>query len=109
MMQPLKAEAGEHQIDGSIDLRNAALADNRWDVAFARADGRVRFTGTGLITDDLSVPVGDSMATLNIAVGDFTADPGNGLEMRSEERRVGKECVSTCRSRWSPYHLKKKR
>src|SRR3546814_19886609 len=27
---------------------------------------------------------------------------------RSEERRVGKECVSTCRSRWSSYHLKKK-
>src|SRR3546814_12405189 len=25
-------------------------------------------------------------------------------EWRSEERRVGKECVSTCRSRWSPYH-----
>src|SRR3546814_15387337 len=28
------------------------------------------------------------------------ADPAK----RSEERRVGKECVSTCRSRWSPYH-----
>src|SRR3546814_12744807 len=27
---------------------------------------------------------------------------------RSEERRVGKECGSTCRSRWSPYHKKKK-
>src|SRR3546814_17804201 len=27
--------------------------------------------------------------------------------IRSEERRVGKECVSTCRSRWSPYHSKK--
>src|SRR3546814_3233095 len=26
------------------------------------------------------------------------------IGMRSEERRVGKECVSTCRSRWSPYH-----
>src|SRR3546814_13924770 len=25
-------------------------------------------------------------------------------QVRSEERRVGKECVSTCRSRWSPYH-----
>src|SRR3546814_18217190 len=25
-------------------------------------------------------------------------------EVRSEERRVGKECVSTCSSRWSPYH-----
>src|SRR3546814_11409586 len=28
--------------------------------------------------------------------------------VRSEERRVGKECVSTCRSRWSQYHYKKK-
>src|SRR3546814_20002054 len=27
---------------------------------------------------------------------------------RSEERRVGKECVSTCRSRWSPFHSNKK-
>src|SRR3546814_2868073 len=26
------------------------------------------------------------------------------FSLRSEERRVGKECVSTCRSRWSPYH-----
>src|SRR3546814_9933286 len=36
------------------------------------------------------------------------ADAGQGREgqeeQRSEERRVGKECVSTCRSRWSPYH-----
>src|SRR3546814_19698876 len=29
------------------------------------------------------------------------------LEPRSEERRAGKECVSTCSYRWSPYHLKK--
>src|SRR3546814_9047353 len=29
------------------------------------------------------------------------------LVARSEERRVGKACVSTCRSRWSPYHYKK--
>src|SRR3546814_8491760 len=26
------------------------------------------------------------------------------LRIRTDERRVGKECVSTCRSRWSPYH-----
>src|SRR3546814_5523290 len=37
-------------------------------------------------------------------------DAGDGLggllavHLRSEERRVGKECVSTCRSGWSPYH-----
>src|SRR3546814_20613885 len=29
---------------------------------------------------------------------------GNRAMARSEERRVGKECVSTCRSRWAPYH-----
>src|SRR3546814_4925268 len=42
-----------------------------------------------------------------------SADPQDGepceverhrCSRRSEERRVGKECVSTCRSRWSPYH-----
>src|SRR3546814_15672585 len=32
----------------------------------------------------------------------YPADPA--VPTRSEERRVGKECVSTCRSRWSPYH-----
>src|SRR3546814_11489635 len=38
----------------------------------------------------------------------LTARVGVGAgEARSEERRVGKECVSTCRSRWSPYHSKK--
>src|SRR3546814_17204868 len=31
------------------------------------------------------------------------------FDARSEERRVGKECVSTCRSRWPPYHYKKKK
>src|SRR3546814_14161719 len=31
-----------------------------------------------------------------------------GQQWRSDERRVGQECVSTCRSRWSPYHSKKK-
>src|SRR3546814_1778301 len=41
---------------------------------------------------------------------DFSIQPdSDGLlqylrSRRSEERRVGKECVSTCRSRWSPYH-----
>src|SRR3546814_18585657 len=34
----------------------------------------------------------------------ITAAEANGMGLRSEERRVGKECVITCRSRWSPYH-----
>src|SRR3546814_4209032 len=42
----------------------------------------------------------------NIEVLDAKDRPAAGKDIRprSEERRVGKECVSTCRSRWSPYH-----
>src|SRR3546814_3108647 len=43
--------------------------------------------------------LGDSLAT-ECQFTAMIADP----PARSEERRVGKECVSTCRSRWSPYH-----
>src|SRR3546814_6302379 len=35
------------------------------------------------------------------------AGGGSFVSRRSEERRVGKECVSSCSSRWSPYHSKK--
>src|SRR3546814_16896087 len=38
---------------------------------------------------------------------DLMADIIKNPASRSEERRVGHECVSTCRSRWSPYHSKK--
>src|SRR3546814_13456174 len=37
-----------------------------------------------------------------------TAIDGGLSADRSEERRVGKECVRTCKSRWSPYHYKNK-
>src|SRR3546814_16473077 len=49
------------------------------------------------------------------AMGEFTLprnskiQPGKHYPARSEERRVGKACVSTCRSRRSPYHYKKKK
>src|SRR3546814_13840653 len=39
---------------------------------------------------------------------DESSDVADDARRRSEERRVGKECVSTCRSRWSPDHYKKK-
>src|SRR3546814_13850000 len=41
---------------------------------------------------------GETLDALRAAVKDGSADS------RSEERRVGKECVSTCSSRWSPAH-----
>src|SRR3546814_18588661 len=39
--------------------------------------------------------------------GAITNDTGHQSASSSDERRVGKECVSTCRSRWSPYKYKK--
>src|SRR3546814_3201810 len=49
-------------------------------------------------------PIGNLvLAAERVRGGDLTVRIDEGPE-RSEERRVGKECVSTCRSRWSPYH-----
>src|SRR3546814_6274811 len=47
-----------------------------------------------------STEIGAEMAQILVADGDEFA----AKDSRSEERRVGKECVSTCRSRWSRYH-----
>src|SRR3546814_11594650 len=49
----------------------------------------------------------DAVARLLAAYG-IPLAPSQAAANRSEERRVGKEGVSTCRSRWSPYHSKKK-
>src|SRR3546814_18230322 len=51
------------------------------------------------------VTLGRALNMKVVAEGVEEADQSIRLrEMRSEERRVGKECVSTCRSRWSPYN-----
>src|SRR3546814_3992462 len=47
----------------------------------------------------LNPDISDKGYRANISYIDQNADG-----TRSEERRVGKECVSTCRYRWSPYH-----
>src|SRR3546814_13742366 len=54
------------------------------------------------------VPGGLEPSLLVEPDGKVTGHAGCNGYFRSEERRVGKECVSTCRSRWSPSHLKKK-
>src|SRR3546814_15798564 len=57
---------------------------------------------------------GAGRAFANLVFGGFAhalhcqLQPQGNAGQRSEERRVGKECVSTCRSRWSPCHYKKK-
>src|SRR3546814_7324746 len=55
-------------------------------------------------TDDLPARFYPVPATKVFDDKDRQVEPGSESVGRSEERRVGKACVSTCRSRWSPYH-----
>src|SRR3546814_12872062 len=61
------------------------------------------YKGPALIEDLEAVDVGASAEETKA----FRL-PGQWVHRRSEERRVGEECVSRCRSRWSPVHEKKK-
>src|SRR3546814_15219861 len=46
----------------------------------------------------------EPVTVINFLEGTRFSEAKRITNKRSEERRVGKECVSTCRSRWSPYH-----
>src|SRR3546814_5040175 len=78
----------------------SCLAENSvrdWQRHSAQATPGKNFPGSGafgpwLVSADEAGPVEAMTVTGRL----------NGIQ-RSEERRVGKECVSTCRSRWSPY------
>src|SRR3546814_19466212 len=75
---PNLGAAGVHQVVEAVPLRPDAVQAERQLVGDRPGDAARQ------------TPI------IIIAVGDFG--------LRSEERRVGKECVSTCRSRWSPAH-----
>src|SRR3546814_16864866 len=77
--------AGIARIEDAVDILAEA-----GDVAVA-ADDRQRRAG------------GDDARSFDKAVRGAAAQRIGGILRRSEERRVGEECVSTCRSRWSPY------
>src|SRR3546814_10836819 len=74
--------------DWSSDVCSSDLVRRRPSTV-ARTGSDPRTTG----------PVATTVALTAEDKGEELKDKG-----RSEERRVGKECVSTCRSRWSPYH-----
>src|SRR3546814_18279062 len=86
-------------------------------------DGWLRTGDVAVVEDGGYIRIVDRLKDM-LAVGGFKVYPSViekhlyehpavkeaiGLGVRSEERRVGTECVSTCRSRGSPYHYKKKR
>src|SRR3546814_17950114 len=82
----------------SFDLFSSSMGTRPAALSFATG-----VTGSG------GVRTRPSSFTSVALVAIYGLHPGNDLQCgRSEERRVGTEGVSTCRSRWWPYHLKKK-
>ena len=72
------------------------------EIPFRAALARGFFKQQGLQIEPILIRGGPAaIAALVSGEVDFAAIGG---AHRSEERRVGKECVTTCRSRWSPYH-----
>src|SRR3546814_13990367 len=66
-------------------------------IAMLGADmNQVRFNVRSTVKDERSLR--------DYCLGAYRPPQDGDRATRSEERRVGKECVSTCRSRWSPYH-----
>src|SRR3546814_11760572 len=85
----------------TADLASGAVEVGGIKVLAARLEG---FDAKALreAVDRLKQQLGDTVVVLAGASG------GMADLVRSEARRVGKECVRTCRSRWSPEHYKKK-
>src|SRR3546814_3446422 len=93
-----------HPCETGIELLTCRGEQNHFDIIYPSLGARFR--------SELAVQLGldcDECGGVNVAehrqtslrclyaIGDVTM----GLKQRSEERRVGKECVNTCRSRWS--------
>src|SRR3546814_13548809 len=82
-----------------LPLCGAAYGRKAWTrIARPAAYGQFLFVAFAFICLTASF-IGNDFSVLYVARHSNSA-----LPLRSEERRVGKECVSTCRSRWSTYH-----
>src|SRR3546814_5402749 len=90
----------------SAKMKEMPVNDFMTDNATVRADGRVVRDMYLVEVKKPSESKGpwDYYKVLATIPGDEAYRPMAEGNCRSEERRVGKECVSTCRSRWSPYH-----
>src|SRR3546814_14739308 len=77
------AEIRRPHPDGAVLVEHVALRAQT-------VHGFVYETGTSIVRHRVQHALGEPHVEVHVE--------------RSEERRVGKECVSTCRSRWSPYH-----
>ena len=95
------AEKGLRGARIGIELRTFGLTADKYELVRKRLAGWCEFADASHIVRILRL-VKSSAEIAYVRRAAELADQS--LEARSEERRVGKECVSLCRSRWSPYH-----
>jgi len=72
---PLVKGIGPDKMAGTLDLKNAALSDSRWNIAFTEVTGRTRFDESGFATENLKVLFDKRPAVFNLSVGSYTRDP----------------------------------
>src|SRR3546814_18573507 len=91
---------------GAILSRSEGLPDLRGDREYPAHDHRAQDSRlSAALPGDIAGPTIEQPSVWYFRY----RRAAHALSVRSEERRVGKECVSTCRSRWAPYHYKKKK
>src|SRR3546814_18090579 len=88
---PERGERGKPELSGRVDRLSRPIGLLGYFVCLT--DSFALLTQSGI--EPLGFPL--HLITMRSRAGD----------RRSEDRRVGNECVSTCRFRWSPYHKKK--
>src|SRR3546814_12170843 len=93
--QPCAEQANPTRKQGRAPARPARRSDSRLDYIDTRLRLSEDTRSISLLNGSRPASWG-SWSTTTVTVGETV--------VRSEERRVGKECVSTCRSRWSPDH-----
>src|SRR3546814_14356257 len=84
-------------------MESGALAEPDPINAFHKAPNAVIGTDETMVLPDVAASNFECVAEIAVVIGKRASHVAS-----SEERRVGKECVSTGRSRWSPYHYNKK-
>src|SRR3546814_17170530 len=92
----------QHLVDEAFGPRRAGAADAPWPnakIAIALAHGRAANRSLRPTVPETPLKL---MANYSIAARDPTPRHAERQAIRSEERRVRTECVSTCRSQWSP-------
>src|SRR3546814_12737771 len=91
-----------HGLTGDITVAPSCcgviVTAESWLTMASRQAEQVIATATAMADAEGNIDEGDRCEIAFCPIDDVE------YVLRSEERRVGKECVSTCRSRWSPYH-----